>query len=55
LSLTDRERQDMGERGRQLVAENYTWDLAARKMLTVYRCILDKKPVPLYPEPAPLP
>lgn len=55
LSLTERERRDMGERGRQLVAENYTWDLAARKMLTVYRCIIEQKPIPLYPEPAPLP
>ena len=55
LSLTDRERQDMGERGRRLVAENYTWDLAARKMLTVYRCILENRPIPLYPEPAPRP
>ncbi len=55
LSLTDWERQDMGERGRWLVAENYTWDLAARKMLTVYRCILENKPIPLHPEPAPRP
>jgi len=41
----------MGQKGRQLVLNNYTWQIAARKMVTVYRCILDGKEIPLNPEP----
>ncbi len=55
LSMTHQERQAMGEKGRKLVQEKYTWDIAARKMLMVYRCILDKEPIPLIPEPVPIP
>lgn len=52
LALSDAQRQEMGGRGRQLVMKEYTWDTIARKMLTVYRCILESKPVPLYPSPS---
>jgi glycosyltransferase involved in cell wall biosynthesis len=52
LDLPEAERRAMGERGRRLVLDRYTWDIAARKMLTVYRCILEGREVPLYPEPA---
>ena len=51
LDLSIGERETMGARGRDLVAKNYTWDVQARKMLNVYRCILDGKDVPMYPEP----
>ena len=51
LDLSPEERQKMGERGRKLIRDNYTWDIAARKMITVYRAILNKEPIPLYPEP----
>jgi glycosyltransferase involved in cell wall biosynthesis len=49
LPLSSEERQKIGEQGKKFVLENYTWDIAARKMLTVYHCILDGRPVPLYP------
>jgi len=52
LDLSPGERGKMGERGRELVRNNYTWEIAARKMITVYRAILNKDPIPLYPEPA---
>lgn len=55
LDLTDAERSAMGQRGRQLVREGYTWENVARKMLTVYRCILQGREVPRHPKPAPPP
>ncbi len=55
LSLSDRERAEMGARGKELVDHKYTLDMAVRKMLTVYRCILDHNPIPLYPEPIDVP
>jgi glycosyltransferase involved in cell wall biosynthesis len=33
-------RQEMGANGRKFVLENYTWDICAEKMLTVYRELL---------------
>ena len=51
LDLSPDQRREMGERGRELVNNNYTWDIAARKMITVYRAILNGDPIPLYPEP----
>ena len=52
LSLSLQDRQMMGMRGRALVLQNYTWDIVARKMLTVYSCIVSGQEIPLYPEPA---
>ncbi len=52
LDMSDADRAAMGSRGRDLVRKNYTWEIAARKMLTVYRCILEGSEIPLYPEPA---
>ncbi len=52
LSRSSTERQEMGNRGRNLVLAKYTWDIIARKMLTVYRCILNQESIPLYPEPS---
>lgn len=52
LDMSEDERTEMGRRGRDLVRRNYTWDIAARKMITVYRCILEGKEIPMYPKPA---
>jgi glycosyltransferase involved in cell wall biosynthesis len=52
LGMSEEKRREMGQRGRKLVFENYTWDIAARKMITVYRCILEGKEIPLYPYPS---
>jgi len=48
LSLSPEERQEMGEQGEKFVLKNYTWDIAAHRMLTVYCCILDGRPVPFH-------
>ena len=48
------ELREMGRRGRELVLKKYTWDLAARKLVTVYDAILKGREVPLYPEPVPV-
>ena len=52
LDVSDADRAAMGSRGRDLVRHNYTWEIAARKMITVYRCILEGREIPLHPEPA---
>lgn len=44
--------QAMGLRGRELVKKHYSWDTAARKMITVYRNILERQEIPLYPKSA---
>lgn len=36
MSLTDAERRDMGERGRRLVEEKYTWDAVVKEMVKGY-------------------
>lgn len=54
LDLSPEQRRVMGEMGRSLVENNYSWDIAARKMITVYRAILKRETVPLYPDPAPV-
>ena len=40
MSLTDVERQKMGEHGRKLVEEKYTWDAVVKKMIVGYWNIL---------------
>jgi len=52
LDMSESERIAMGRRGQQLVRRGYTWEIAARRMLTVYRCILNGREIPLHPEPA---
>jgi glycosyltransferase involved in cell wall biosynthesis len=54
LAMSDSKRKEMGSRGRSLVYKNYSWDSIARKMVTVYNCILDGENIPLHPEPAPV-
>ena len=46
--------KEMGDRGRRLVQEQYRLDITARKLITVYNCILQGKDIPMEPEPAPL-
>ena len=51
LSMSESQRRQMGARGAALIREQYTWDLAARKLLTVCECILQGKSIPLHPVP----
>lgn len=51
LDMTAQERAAMGARGQALVAKEYAWEVQARKMLRVYRNILDGRKIPLHPEP----
>jgi len=44
----------MGNNGRRLVMEHFTWGEAARKIATVYDAILKGKEIPLHPEPIPI-
>lgn len=51
LSMSHNRRYEMGQRGKEFILKQYTWDITARKMLTVYEAMLDGKEIPLYPEP----
>jgi glycosyltransferase involved in cell wall biosynthesis len=51
LGMSESQRRQMGRRGAALIREQYTWDQAARKLLTVCDCVFKGKPIPLYPEP----
>lgn len=37
IQMSDQQRRDMGDRGRQLVEGNYTWDAVAGQMIQVYQ------------------
>ena len=41
----------MGDRGRELVLKNYTWDISVRKFITLYSLIMNGSSIPMYPEP----
>jgi glycosyltransferase involved in cell wall biosynthesis len=45
---------EMGSRGRRLVMEEFTWEIAARKILAVYHAILNGREIPLHPKPVPV-
>jgi len=51
LNMSQSERVAMGQRGQNLIQENYAWDRIVKKFLTVYDCILSEKSIPLHPEP----
>ncbi|RJP80454.1 MAG: glycosyltransferase [Desulfobacteraceae bacterium] len=51
LSLNDHERKQMGVRGKKIISEKYTWDIAARKLITVCHAVLNGSDIPLYPTP----
>jgi glycosyltransferase involved in cell wall biosynthesis len=40
MSLTDAGRAAMGQRGRDLVLSEYSWDSVARRMLDVYEKVI---------------
>lgn len=46
FGMTDEERQFMGMRGYDLVRENFTWDVAAQKMIKVYEWLLGNRKKP---------
>ncbi|MBW2638130.1 MAG: glycosyltransferase [Deltaproteobacteria bacterium] len=50
LEMPKQEREAMGQRGRKLIFEKHIWENAAKKLETVYRCILQGKDIPLDPE-----
>jgi len=52
LTMSDSERQQMGRKGRALVCQRYTWDQAARKLVTVCEAVSAGAPIPLHPEPS---
>jgi len=51
LDMSESRRREMGRKGAALIREQYTWDRAARKFLTVCECVFQGKPIPLHPEP----
>jgi len=48
LKMPKEKRKAMGHRGRKLVFEGHTWENAARKLQTVYQCILEGKEIPMF-------
>ncbi len=48
LAIDRYTRQQMGLRGKHLVINHYTWDIAAQKMLTVYENVIEGEPIPTY-------
>ncbi|XAM00177.1 glycosyltransferase [Phycisphaeraceae bacterium D3-23] len=46
MSLGDEDRRAMGQRGRALVEEQYTWDRCADQMLELYKAAITKGPWP---------
>jgi len=51
LSMSGEERSKMGRCGREFISANYTWDISARKMITIYHNMLNGDEIPLHPEP----
>jgi glycosyltransferase involved in cell wall biosynthesis len=49
LEMSSQTRKTMGQRGRKMVFEKYTWQSAARKLQTVYQCILEGNNIPMKP------
>ena len=43
MALSDAARREMGEHGRKLVEEKYTWDAVARKMINGYEEVLNAR------------
>ncbi|MBD1862612.1 MULTISPECIES: glycosyltransferase [Trichocoleus] len=40
--------KELGDRARQFIFQNYTWDVAARKLLQVYTALLNQQPLPKF-------
>ena len=45
-NMSNEERQDMGKRGRDYVAQDFSWPKIAEQMLSVYKWVLKKGPKP---------
>jgi glycosyltransferase involved in cell wall biosynthesis len=52
INMPDRDLLEMNRKGRELVLGSYTWEVAARRLVTVYRSILNNSEIPLHPDPA---
>ncbi|MCC5632336.1 glycosyltransferase [Nostoc sphaeroides CHAB 2801] len=38
--------REMGDRAREFIFQNYTWDHAAHKLIQVYQTVIDREPLP---------
>ncbi|MGD0887279.1 MAG: glycosyltransferase [Thermodesulfovibrionales bacterium] len=54
LDMSKAELEAMGQRGMQLIHEHYTWEISARKLITVYQAILEGRAIPEHPVPIPI-
>ena len=54
LNMSDDELEAMGQRGRRMILDNYTWETAARKLITVYQAIIKGEEIPEHPVPVPV-
>ena len=46
LTMTEEEREKMGQNGYNLVCSSFTWDAAARKMIELYEWLSGKRKKP---------
>jgi len=49
LNMSNPQRKAMGQRGQNLIKNNYSWDTIVDKFVTVYNCILSGKTIPVHP------
>jgi glycosyltransferase involved in cell wall biosynthesis len=54
IDMSKCELRRIGINGRNLVMRSFTWELAARRIMTVYQAILNNETIPFHPEPAEL-
>jgi glycosyltransferase involved in cell wall biosynthesis len=52
IDMPERDLLEMGRKGRELVLGSYTWEVAACRLVSVYRAILNNNEIPLHPDPA---
>lgn len=52
INMSNSDLLEMGSKGRELVLKSFTWDLAARRLATVYRTISNNETIPFLPEPS---
>ncbi len=49
LNMPTHQRKQMGENGKRIILENYTWQASAQKMAAVYEQVLNGDKIPLIP------